>query len=272
MKFKTILVSFNIIIIGSLGFILLMPLLMLRGDYVKVFWRANWYLPAVFALMLSALNFYFLKNRKVFSFFENEDWAGARAYLEDRIYSKNRYSRQAIRLLINTYIVMADTGALEKLSRYLEESSPRYFPVFALELGIPYTVGGNADAMRDYFERALKRSSVHKRPWLIWHSAFAGLGSSSAETRGLAAASLRELAVGGRDGVLRLFAASLLDSRGGTGDDEFTRRMRAELKALHTRGGWEKLFARFGASLVGLVLKRFLAEAEKWLYEGEEND
>ncbi|MCL1818697.1 MAG: hypothetical protein FWG35_07180, partial [Spirochaetaceae bacterium] len=175
-----------------------MPFFMLGGGYVKVFWRENWYLGAAFGLVLGALNFYYVKNRTLFSFFEREDWQGARGYLEELVYGRKKDSRQIIRLLINTYVVLADTQALAKLSRYLEEASPRRFAFFALELGIPAMVQGSPDAMRDYFERALAAPGARKRPWLLWHTAFAGLGSGSAETREQAASRLRELASGGR--------------------------------------------------------------------------
>ena len=272
MKFKTIFVFFNILIVVTFVFILFMPFFMLGGGYVKVFWKENWYFGAAFAVVLGALNLYYVKNRALFSFFEKEDWQGARGYLEEIIYTRKKGSRKTIRMLIHTYVVLADTQALEKLSRYLEEAFPRRFAFFALELGIPSMVQGNPDAMRGYFERALMAPGARKRPWLLWHSAFAGLGSVSAETRALAASRLGELASGGRDSVLRLLSAYLLDSRAEKDTAGFVQRIRAELKALHTRAEWEKRAGRFSSSLSGLVLGRLLADAEKWLFGEEENN
>jgi hypothetical protein len=273
LKFKTIFVFFNILIIASFLSILCMPYFMLGWDYVKIFWGANWYLAAVFFVVMAGMNVYFLRNWKLFSLLEREDWKGVREYLEDRVYKKKKESWQTVRLLINTYIVLADTDALAELSRYLEQKPSRYFGSFALELGIPYLTRSDPADMRAYFERALRNPASRKKDWLRWAAAFAGLGTSERETRETAAGELTRLATGGRENLLRLLAAYLLDNRAEKSDDNrrLIESVRAALRSSYTRSSWEKASGRFKVSLMGLILKRLLQEAEDWLFE-ETND
>jgi hypothetical protein len=274
LKFKTIFVFFNILIVISFVSILFMPYFMLGWDYVRMFWRANWPLAAVFFAVMAGMNAYFLRNWKLFSLLEAEDWKAVRGYLEEFIYKKKKESRQAVRLLINTYIVLADIKALAELSRHLEEKASRYFGIFALELGIPCMVGDDPEAMRSYFERALQSPASRKKDWLRWSCAFAGLGSPAREKREAAAGDLAELASGGREAVLRLLAAYLLDNRAEK-DDEAGRlgqNARAALKNLYTKASWEKAAGRFKVSLAGLILKQLLHDAEAWLFEEKHND
>jgi hypothetical protein len=274
LKFKTIFVFFNILIIVSFISILCMPYFMLGWDYVKIFWGTHWYLAAVFFVVMAAMNAYFLRNWKLFSLLEIENWKGVREYLEELVYKKKKESRQAVRLLINTYIVLADTKALGELSRYLEQKPSRYFGFFALELGIPYLVENDPAAMRDYFERALRNPASRKKDWLRWGAAFAGLGSSGRETREAAAGELADLASGSREAVLRLLAVYLLDNRAEKNDESgpFTAGVRAALRSSYTRSSWEKSAGRFKVSLGGLILKQLLRDAENWLFEEGENN
>jgi hypothetical protein len=210
----------------------------------------------------------------MFSLLEAEDWKGVRGYLEERIYKKKKESRQAVRLLINTYIVLADTEALGELSRYLEEKPSRFFGSFALELGIPYMARNDPAEMRAYFERALRCPDSRKKEWLRWAAAFAGLGGSGPEVRETAAGELADLASGGREAVLRLLAAYLLDNRAEKCDDNkrLIEGVRAALRSSYTRSSWEKAAGRFKVSLTGLILKQLLRDAENWLFEEKNND
>jgi hypothetical protein len=274
LKFKTIFVFFNILIIVSFVSVLFMPFFMIGWDYVKVFWSENWPLAVVFIAVMAGMNSYFLWNWKLFSLLEAQDWKAVRGYLEERIYKKKKESRQTVRLLINTYIVLADIKALAELSGYLEEKASRYSGFFALELGIPWLIGNDLEAMRAYFERALRHPFARKKDWLRWSCAFAGLGSPMRERREAAAGDLTLLASGGSEAALRLLAAYLLDNYAEKGDDAWRlgQNVRTALKSSYTRSSWEKATGRFKVSLAGLVLKQLLHEAEAWLFEEEHND
>ena len=78
MKFKTIFLLFNIIIVISFVFIFFMPVFMLGADYGITFWQKNWPLAIFFVLILAAFNGFFLSNWQVFSLIEAERWDSIR--------------------------------------------------------------------------------------------------------------------------------------------------------------------------------------------------
>ena len=88
MKFKTIYILFNAVILLSFGFIFLMPLLLLGSDYFSLFVSKNWIAGALFLLTLIIINGYFLWNWKLFHLLETEDWRGLINLLENRVYEK----------------------------------------------------------------------------------------------------------------------------------------------------------------------------------------
>jgi hypothetical protein len=60
MKFKTIYILFNAVILLSFGFIFLMPLFLLGTDYFALFLSKNWIAGVLFLLTLIIINGYFL--------------------------------------------------------------------------------------------------------------------------------------------------------------------------------------------------------------------
>jgi hypothetical protein len=272
LKFKTIYIFFNTLLVISFTVIFFMPFFMLGWGYVKVFWLQNWYIAAVFCIVFAALNIYFLYNWKLFSLLEKEDWKGVCRYLEQRIYEKNRVSRQAVRLLINTYIVLADMAGLEKLSRRLEEKKSRVFALFALELGIPYMLGNDSAAPEAYFARAVANPKTRRKDWLRWNLALAWMRDNDAQGREKAAGELTALAGETKNPVLLLLTAYLLDGCGKLRDDskQLTASIRNTLKQNYARSTREKISRQSRNDLIILILSQLLDEAEKWLFENEE--
>jgi hypothetical protein len=251
-----------------------MPFFLLGWDYVRIFWRANWYLAAVFFIAFMVLNVYFIYNWNLFSLLEKEDWKEIRSHLEARIYEKKRESRQSVRILINTYVVLADTGGLEKLSRYLEEEKSRFFLIFALELGIPYMIQDDTAALEAYFLRVVLNPKTRKKNWLRWNLAFARLAGGSGEGRGKAADELAELTVRTKEPVLLLLSAYLLDKLPEMRDDaeKLTIAARDTLRKKYTRPGWEKVSRRSKNNIAVLILSKLMDDAEKWLFGNEESN
>jgi hypothetical protein len=249
-----------------------MPFFMLGWDYVKIFWRTNWYLAAVFFIAFMVLNIYFIYNWNLFSLLEKEDWKEIRRHLEGKIYEKKRESRQSVRILINTYIVLADTAGLGKLSRYLEEKGSRFFLIFALELGIPYMIQDDIAALEAYFLKAALNPKARKKNWLRWNLAFARLAGGSGEGRGKAADELAALTLQTKEPALLLLSAYLLEKLPEMREDagKLTIAARDTLRKKYTRFSWEKVSRRAKNNLAVLMLSKLMDDAEKWLFGNEE--
>ena len=82
MKFKTIFIIFNVVIVFSFLFIFFMPLFLLGGDYFVDFFFNNWFIGILFVITLFIFNFYFLQNWQLFRLLENEDWNKLIEFLE----------------------------------------------------------------------------------------------------------------------------------------------------------------------------------------------
>ena len=168
MKFKVIFALFNVVVVLSFLFIFLMPVFFLGWDYTQLFWSSNWILAAAFAAVMIGLNAYFLSNWKLFTYLESEDWQGLIGYLEDRIYRKGRISRQRIRVLVNTYVVVANTDKIAALEDHLRERAPSYLPRFALHFGIPHLVGNNPQDIEAYYGEMRQNPQCRDRTWIDW--------------------------------------------------------------------------------------------------------
>ena len=156
MKFKTIYILFNAVILLSFGFIFLMPLFLLGGDYFSLFVSKNWIAGALFLLTLIVINGYFLSNWKLFRLLETEDWRGLIRLLEQRVYRKGRFGKGTIKMLINAYVVTSNVEKISDLESRLREKRPRLLRTYALQFGIPYLLKMKDDpkSAESYFGRA----------------------------------------------------------------------------------------------------------------------
>ena len=115
MKFKFLVIIFNILIIFFLSAVAVLPLALLGRDFAFTFWRSGWPLAGVLLIALIVLNVFFLSNRRLFRLLEREDWPALVDYLEHVVLGKRQYSSRKVRLLLNSYLVMSDSPAVLRL-------------------------------------------------------------------------------------------------------------------------------------------------------------
>ena len=265
MKFKTIFIAFNIILLFSFLFIFFMPFIMLGWDYTKVFWTQNWYLAAAFLLVLAGLNTYFVKNWRLFSLLEAEDWHQVKIYLEERIYNKKGLSNQNVRILINTYLVLSEIGGILRLEEFLRTERKRLHAAFSLELGLPYLVRNDPDAMETYYSGLLGNPRVKSLGWIRWNLVFARMMRKEFDR---AKTDLFDLAKTARDPILRLLSLYLLDSFRNL-DEEAAKTVDAEKEALRKRFSpkdWNATLDKSKGNLQILVLMKLVNDATAWLF------
>lgn len=264
MKFKIIFVAFNLIIVLSFLFVFLMPVLVLGWDYSQLFWANNWVLAIIFVAIIAALNIYFALNWRLFSLLEKEDWRGLVSYLEDKVYQKHRYSRQYVRILINAYVVTANTPAIEHLEARLRAERPELVRYFALELGIPRLIRNDAAEMERYFG-ALADEDIKNVEWIRWNYAFALMMLHENDK---ARSILRDLAAEVKNPVLMVLTLYLLDAYTTT-DTEIASQVEEKKKAFlegYTPDRWRRELSKQRGNLQVLVLSKLLADAVKRLF------
>jgi len=264
MKFKVIFLLFNGIIAVSFLFVFLMPLFFLGPDYARVFWLENWYLAAVFIVIIGGLDTYFALNRQLFSLLEAEDWQGLKAYLEYRVFTRKRFTQQHLRILINTYIVLSEPEKIRDLESELNARKSRLVPRLALEFGIPRLLRNDADEMIEYYDRYRKHPKAEHRDWLTWTYSFAVMQKQRSDE---ARDALLGLCKHTREPLVRLFSLYLLDAFRET-DSELAQRLdeyKAEFRSRYGSGKLQREIEKNRANLQVVVLARLVKNAEEWV-------
>jgi len=269
MKFRTIYWLFNAVIVVSFLFVFFLPLALLGWDYTLTFWKGSWYLALLFLALLAVLNAFFLANRRVFSYFEKEDWDSLSAWLVERIFVKHRYGSLDVRYLVDTWFIQGDVDGFARLEEELKNRKPRLLRKTAVIFGYVRILKGQSAEAESFFSPLLGKRDVDDWEWLRFGYAF-----SLVLQRKLAMA--REHLLEGassRDPVLSLLAAWLLSSIVIPSAKEV---VDEEASALVDRAGVE-IRKRFPGERLGaeidkakgefhiVVLSRSIAEARKWL-------
>lgn len=265
MKFKTIFFLFNAIIVLSLGFILILPVMLLDWEYTRLFWSANWYLAALFAALLAGVNWYFLRFWGVYQLLEREDWQSLQRHLHSELFDRNRTRYQYIRLYINTAIVRSQPAEILTLEQHLNQVSPRMHRRFAQLLGLPYLLQGRHDEMEAYYQSVIGEVSGKSGEWVVWAHAFALFLQKKLVQ---AKPRLQQLLADSRDPVLRAMTMYMLDACLSSDDDERQQLMqqRDRFVSRHTQQQLLAAAARKADNILVLILDQFIRDAADWLY------
>jgi hypothetical protein len=268
MKFKTIYILFNAVILLSFGFIFLMPLLLLGSDYFALFVSKNWIAGALFLLTLITINGYFLWNWKLFRLLESEDWRGLIHLLEQRVFQKGRCRKATIKMLINAYVVTSGVDKISALESYLREKKPALLRTYALQFGIPYLLKMKDEpkAAESYFGRAAERADAPHRDWLRWSYASSLLLERQFDA---AKVTLLELLDSKLDPVLELLALHGLSFFTGV-DPHLAERVETERRRLarrFTSEQWDKRIESNSRHIQIVLFNGIIRDAKRWLFE-----
>ncbi len=266
MKFKTIFILFNVVIVLSFLIIYFMPLFMLGWEYTADFWSKNWYLPVIFVAVIGGLNIYFIINWKLFRYLEAEDWDRLQLYLENQIYEKGRLRPQFLRVLVNAYLVKSEIDEIKKLDIFCKENYPSVRNNFPMMLSIPYFLSNDKHAMREHFKDFLTTVKGKDLPWVKWGYAFASfLGNDRENAKYL----LLEIAGEKQDNILRLLTVYILDAYRKLDEQAagIVDKAVGELRASFTRKSWEKEIEKAKGDMFIVILTKIIGDATDWLFE-----
>ena len=209
MKFKTLFLLFNLIILISFSFIFLMPLPILGWEYAMSFWTQNWAIAVLFVAILAGLDTYFVLNWRLFTLLEREDWHGLRTLLEAQL-ARGPLGVQKTRIFINACLIGQNPARISELrEQYVAKRVP-HLPKVALSLGLPLVLEGKAEAIETFFSPLLtSRKTGDDGPWIRWSVAFARLlGQNGEGARPLLEAGLKDA----KQPLLQLLSLYLLDN------------------------------------------------------------
>ena len=239
-----------------------MPLAVLGWEYTTEFWADNWYLPVVFVLIMGILNAYFIRNWRLFSLLEREEWGGIIGYVQERL--ENGHVRsQEVRMAINAALISSRLQVLGKIEELLRAKKPAAMSSFALSLGIPYLLNNDAPGAESYFREFLEIRG-DDRPWIVWCYGFSLLLQRRLDEAKIQFLSLTDE----KAPILNLLSAYMLETCAFQ-DDEAKKQqdaMVARLRSRYTRSEFTKLAQKARTAVHIVVLGKVLDEAIEWLF------
>jgi hypothetical protein len=272
MKFRTIFILFNVVILTSFLFVFLLPFFLLGPSSSAEFWKGNWYLALLFVALLGGLNAFFLANRKTFLLVEREDWSELSAHLVGLMFPKGRFSVSRVRLLVNAYLLQSDIAGIERLEAELAAKRPKVLRKTALLFGVTRLLRNRSDEAEAFFAPYLDAKDVESRDWLRFDYGF----SLVLQKKAAQANPYLEEGTRSRDPVLCLLAAYLLGSIGAASapDDAAKTALsakadaaRARLRKRYSDAKWNKEVERAKSEVHIVILSKLLDDAGRWLFE-----
>jgi hypothetical protein len=274
LKFKFIVIIFNILIVFLLSAAALIPLFVFGFGFSVMFWRSSWPLALILVVALIILNVFFLFNRRLFNLLEREDWPALVDFLEQSVIYKGRYSSREVRLLLNSYLLMSDSAAMSRLEHKVALAKPVLLEVNALIFGVARILEGNPREAADFFRLRLEKGKAGEKLWLRWYYGFSlvlarDFDTAEAEFKALVAISansrqflIAALAAYFLSNTLLKYSANSAECRSIA--EEGRERVR---KALKNAAGWEKEAAKVETEVYAAIIKKYIDEAGGWLFD-----
>jgi hypothetical protein len=272
MKFRTIYILFNLVVIISFLFVFLLPFFLLGADYSLGIWKSNWYLALVFLAALGALNAFFLTNWKVSILVEKEDWSALSALLVDRVFVKKRYSGRDVALLVNAYLLQSDVDGIARLEAELQAKRPELLRRNAILFAVTRLLRNRPEEVEAFLKPYLGAKDADAREWIRFDYGF----SLALQKRYAEATPFLKEGVASRDAVLCLLSAYLLGSlaaAAATLEEEkaglkaLADSSRVALKKRFPGQRWNREVERAKGEFHIVVLARLIDDAGKWLFE-----
>jgi len=273
LKFKYIIIGFNILIIFFLLVISITPVVVLGMDYALKFWASGWPLGLLLLLVLGAMNVFFLFNRRLFLLLEREDWPALVDYLERQIYERGRYSSRLVRLLANSYMILSDSAGVLRLEKKVSMAKPALLDKNALVFGTAHILGGRPAGAVAFFSARLEKGKPRQAQWVRMFYGFSLLLSRAfykAETEFSALALSSDDAI--ITGLSAWFLAETLDKFSAKPEEcrATAEQGRARLrKQMKTVADWRKEAARIENGIHAAVIKKYIEQSEPWLFQEE---
>jgi hypothetical protein len=276
MKFKTIFFLFNIVLVLSFVFILVMPFFLLGSGYSLTFWARNWPLVIFFILVLAGFNIFFTLNWRLFSALEAEDWKAVTTLLTHRVLVQHRHDRRTIRLLVNTALLKGDVELVKKIEQELRERRPAALKRDAVLFGVALLLRNDPVASERFLSPFLNARGVDNAHWLGFYHAF----SLVMQKRAPEAVALLHPYLDAGDPVLALISAyltgtlcaSMMDSARQEELLADAQRVRDRLARRYDSLRWARESEKAKSEMHIVILSRILDDASSWLFAANDGN
>lgn len=269
MKFRSVFILFNIIILLFLVFIALIPHFLLGNEFSFSFLRSVWPLAAFLAAILAGLDIFYFSNRRLYSLLEKEDWPALVQFLEGKVIAKGRYRAPLVKLLANSYLVLSDPASVMELEGKLSLVKPALIEANSLVFGIARILGKDYSGAVTFFSRRL--DAVKNADWIRFYRGFAALLKADYETAAndyvvLASESRISLITGLSGYFLSGVLKGKLRARSVECIQAAKTARERVVKSLPGKKDWDREVSRSLGEVYAAVISKYISSAGQWLY------
>jgi hypothetical protein len=280
LKFRFVIIAFNVIIVLFLAFVFLIPFIVLGRDmaFSALPSMPSWFLAPVLVALLIGIDVYFALNNRVFTLLEKEDWPALVQELENRVIHKAAYSPRLVKLLANSYLVLSDAVSVNALEKKLAVAKPGLLNANALTFGAARILAKDNKGAVEFFGERLPGSGSKTRglspgdmEWLLWYYGFALLLDRQFDS---AADRFSILAGESKDGIVSGLSTYFLDdtlkkflpTRNLVITQAVIEGRERVRKALSHRGDWNREAKRLETEVHAAVLANYIGKAGDFIY------
>jgi hypothetical protein len=237
----------------------------------RVFFGSLWPAALVFLAPLLGLDLFYSRNSRLLSLLEREDWPALVQYLEHRVLKKGRYRPSLVRLLANTYLVLADAAAVISLENKLALVKPSLVGANLLTFAAARVLSRDYAGAARFLESRTGLPRGKAADWPRWYYGFALLldhrFSGAADQFAALARDGAEPAVIGLAAYLLVnnLARALPDRRLELTAAAMDGRSRLK-KAFPRRETWDKQLSRAWEDVHIAILSNHISQTTGWLY------
>ena len=271
MKFQSVFIIFNVLLIILFAIICITPALFLESALVMAFWQTNWFILLILFIALAGFDIFYLFNRKLYALLEKEDWPALATYLEEKVIQNGKYTPRLVRLLANAYLVLSDSPGVMSLENKAVMAKPALVEKNALVFGTARILGKDTAGAIHFFETRMNSAHPKIRQWIQWYYGFAMLLNRQNEK---ALDEFSRLAVTCDDAVITGLAAYFLhtirthvpDKSDSYAVSAMNGRERV-LKSLPEKKNWVAETGKIIAEIHIAVISKYIDEAGHWIYK-----
>jgi len=274
LKFKRLMLLYSIIITIAILTAAVLPVVMAGAEFAVYIKSLTLPLILFIVLLLSCMMVFFLLNYRLFSLLEKEDWPALSYYLEKKIYTKGRYSAAKVRILASSYLVILDYASVFKLENKAKLARPSVIDKNALIFGTAKILSGNHKEAAEFFWAHREKCRADERQWVRW---FYGFSLLLCGVFNKAEQEFSSLAISSKDAIICglsayfLFAYIASHSKNHEECVNIAEKGKARvIKKLKKADRWEKEAAKIGDEIHTAIIKKYVDEAGKWLFEFEQ--
>ena len=271
MKFKHLIIAFSAVIALIVLITTLLPLVVSGHLTAVTFKHVSLPLILFMAVLLICMSIFFFFNYRLFSLLEREDWPALAYYLEQKIYVKNRYTHQNVKLLASSYLVISDFPSVLKLESKTTLIKPHLISKNVLIFGAARVLNGSHADAAGFFKAQLGKCGKKDKQWVHWFYGFSRLLSGSylqAEDEFLSLAVTSDNVL--ITGLSAYFLSTSIEKHSLSPKKcrEMSENGRERVKnAIKTLENWKKDADNVGSEIHVAIIKKYIDSAGKWLFE-----